>query len=99
MAAMAAALASIKSANLCMTCARSAAGIADHAAKPSTAAASAIAAVSLSPRAMSANFHDQSSGVLTSKVRADGTRTPPMKCCGDTEMPSMSMRLSAAFMR
>ena len=45
----------------------------------SIAAVTAACTALPSPRAMSASFHDQSSGERSSNVRGDATRVPPIR--------------------
>ena len=72
-AAICSVLATIRSASRCSTLARGPAGPRSaHGRNATTAAVTAAWAVSASPLAMSASFHDQSSGERSSNVCGDG---------------------------
>ena len=76
--------ATTRSARRCRCSARPAGPRSAHGRNAITAAVTAACAVVASPRAMSASFHDQSSGERSSNVVGDGTRTPPIRWSGLT---------------
>ncbi len=74
--------ATIRSARRCRCSARPTGPRSAHGRNAITAAVTAAWAVAASPRAMSASFHDQSSGERSSNVSADGHARPADQVVG-----------------